>query len=113
MPKTKPMNAMIAERAPNSEAEHLPPGRSLHHVSFFCQANGAGQVFLVGDFNQWNPTATPMNRMPDGKWMASLELPHGHHRYLFIVDGEGQLDPNASGITRNESNEPVSLIAVS
>jgi len=68
---------------------------------------------LLGDFDQWNPTATPMNRMPDGQWMASLELPHGHHRYLFLVDGEVQLDPNASGITRNESNEPVSLIAVS
>ena len=45
--------------------------------------------------------------------MASIELPHGHHHYLFLVDGEPQLDPSASGIAHNERNEPVSLIAVS
>jgi 1,4-alpha-glucan branching enzyme len=107
------MNAMIPERAPNTEAPRSPAGRSLHHVSFFCEANGAGQVLLVGDFNQWNPNATPMNRMPDGQWMASLELPRGHHQYLFLVGGKPQLDPNASGTTHTERNEPVSLIAVS
>ena len=112
MPKTKPMNAMISERAPNAELPYLPTGRSLHHVSLFCGAKAAARVFLVGDFNHWDPTATPMNRMPDGQWMASLELPHGHHRYLFLVDGEAQLDANAnaSGV---ECNERVSPIAVS
>lgn len=68
---------------------------------------------MAGGFNDWNPTATPMNRMPDGRWMASLELSHGHHQYLFLVDGVPQLDPRASGATRNERNELVSLIAVS
>ena len=42
-----------------------------------------------------------------------LELHHGHHRYLFVADGEPKLDPNATGIVRNERNERVSLIAVS
>jgi hypothetical protein len=54
-----------------------------------------------------------MRRMPDGRWMASLELHHGHHSYLFIVDGQPRLDPKASGIARNSRNERVSLIAVS
>ena len=113
MPKTKPMNAMISERPPNAVVPRLPAGRSLHHVSFFCEATEADHVFLVGDFNHWNPTATPMNRMPDGRWMASMELPHGHHQYRFLVDGKPQLDPKASGVTLDERNEPVSLIAVS
>jgi hypothetical protein len=54
-----------------------------------------------------------MQRMPDGCWMASLELSHGHHQYLLLVDGDPVLDPNASGKVRQERNEPVSLIAVS
>jgi len=54
-----------------------------------------------------------MRRSPDGRWMASLELPHGHHQYLFLVDGTPTLDPNVSGIARNDRNERVSLIAVS
>ena len=94
------------------------PGRysaqhTFHHVDFFCAAPKAQQVFLTGDFNNWSRTATPMRRMPNGCWLASLELHHGHHHYLFLVDGTAVLDPHAHGIARNDQNEPVSLIAVS
>ena len=89
----------------------LSAKRNLHHVFFFCDAPEAQRVLLAGDFNRGDPT--PMRRTPDGRWMASLELPHGHHQYVFLVDGKPVLDPNASGKARNERNEPVSLIAVS
>jgi 1,4-alpha-glucan branching enzyme len=85
--------------------------RNLHHVFFFCDAPRARQVLLAGDFNRGDPT--PMRRMADGRWMACLELPHGHHQYVFLVDGKRVLDPNAAGKTRNERNELASLIAVS
>jgi 1,4-alpha-glucan branching enzyme len=55
--------------------------QNLHHAYSFCHAPGARQVSVVGDFNQWNPSTTPMARMPDGRWMASLELSHGYHQY--------------------------------
>jgi 1,4-alpha-glucan branching enzyme len=87
--------------------------RNLHHAAFFCHAPEAKQVSLVGDFNRWDSTATPMSRQPDGRWMASVELSHGYHQYLFLVDGKRELDPNATGKGRNESNEIVSLRAVS
>ena len=51
--------------------------------------------------------------MPDGRWTVSLEVHHGHHQYLFVVDGKRVLDPNASSIARNDRNERVSLITVS
>jgi len=54
-----------------------------------------------------------MQRTHGGYWVTSLELPHGHHQYLFLVDGNPELDPKASGRARNERNEPVSLIAIS
>jgi len=102
---------------PNSHPAVAPGGccanRPRHHVDFFCNAPNAEHVCLVGDFNDWDLTATPMRRMPDGTWMTGLELPHGHHQYLFLVDGNPRLDPNASGIVRNERNERISLIAVS
>lgn len=87
--------------------------RNLHHVNFYCLAPEARQVSIVGDFNQWNPGATPMRRMPDGRWMGSLELTHGYHQYQFLVDGRLVLDPNATGKARNHKNEPVSLVAIS
>lgn len=86
---------------------------SRHRVNLFCDAPAARSVSVIGDFNDWQPAATPMQRMPDGRWMVSLDLAHGYHQYLFLVDGRPMLDPNATGRARNERNEPVSLIAVS
>jgi 1,4-alpha-glucan branching enzyme len=82
-------------------------------VNFYCSAPTAQFVCLVGDFNGWNPLANPMHRQLDGCWFAQVQLSHGHHRYCFLVDGEQTLDPRGTGITRNERNERVSLIAVS
>jgi 1,4-alpha-glucan branching enzyme len=101
------------------EAEQTAPPRcysaaqTRHHAAFFCDAPEAQSVRLVGDFNGWDLAATPLERMPDGRWMVSLELHHGHHEYLFVVDGLPRLDPNASGTTLHEGTDPVSVIAVS
>lgn len=107
------MNTPDSRFAPRGPSDRYSAKRTLHHVDFFCDAPKAEGVRLVGDFNGWDLAAHPMRRMPDGRWMASLDLHHGHHQYLFIVDGEPVLDPNASGVIRNECNDPVSLLAVS
>ncbi len=67
----------------------------------------------MGDFNEWHPAAHALKRMPDGAWRAEISLNHGHHHYLFVIDGKPTLDPRAQGIARNERNEKVSLVAVS
>jgi len=82
-------------------------------VVFICQAPDATAVFISGDFNDWDPTAHPLKQMPDGAWRTEVQLNHGHHHYLFVVDGKPMLDPRAQGIARNEKNEKVSLVAVS
>lgn len=88
--------------------------RTAKPVNFYCHATpDAKSVRLVGDFNNWDINSTPMHRQPDGCWFVQVPLTHGHHQYLFVVDGEPHLDPKASGIARNDQNERVSLIAVS
>ena len=106
-------SSLEINRRPSELPDPDSARRTLHHVSFFCDAPGASYVCLVGDFNRWDLAATPMLQTLDGRWMAGLELPHGHHRYLFVADGKPQLDPNATGVVRNERNERVSLMAVS
>ena len=106
------MNTTISEPSTKSQRPYSAR-RQRHAVTFFCDAPEVENVTLVGDFNGWDPVATPMRQTPDGRWMASLELPHGHHRYLYLVDGTPTLDPNGSGVTRDERNEQVSLISVS
>ena len=100
----------------------MSPGGRLHRysakrmekpVNFICLAPQAESVCVIGDFNQWRDAAHPMTRRPDGVWSVAIPMHHGHHRYLFVVDGEKQLDPKGQGVTRNERNERVSLISVS
>lgn len=96
-----------------NKIQRLEPKKTLRAVNFICFAPQAKSVELVGDFNNWDPTVHPMQRRPDGAWFLQVELKHGHHRYMFRVDGQLQLDPKAHGIARNEKGEKVSLIAVS
>jgi 1,4-alpha-glucan branching enzyme len=89
------------------------PNKSMRAMNFICNAPHAQSVSLVGDFNQWNPATHRMNKMPDGAWLITVELKHGHHRYAFLVDAALTLDPRAQGITRNDQGERVSLVPVS
>ena len=82
-------------------------------VNFLCIAPEAQEVYVIGDFNEWNSDAHAMNRQFDGSWSTQIDLHHGHHRYQFLIDGKPSLDPCANGVVRNEQNERVSLIAVS
>ena len=84
---------------------------SLRPVNFYCSAPGAKFVELAGDFNNWQ--SLPMHQRVDGWWFIQVELPHGHHQYHFLVDGQPTLDPQASGTARDSDNQAVSLIAVS
>jgi 1,4-alpha-glucan branching enzyme len=82
-------------------------------VNFICFAPDAKQVFLMGDFNDWDPQSHPMKRQPDGGWLVQVPLTHGHHHYRYLVDGKMVLDPRAQGVARDHKGEKVSLIAVS
>jgi len=82
-------------------------------MNFYCAAPQANAVSLVGDFNHWKPHAHPMKQMPDAVWFINVEMHHGHQRYAFLVDSVLTLDPQAQGVTRNDENERVSLVAVS
>ncbi len=83
-------------------------------VNFYCYANrDAKSVNLVGDFNDWDITSLPMERRPDGWWFIQVPLTHGHHQYLFLVDGEPAVDPHATGTVRVDSFGKASVIAVS
>jgi len=87
--------------------------RTKKPVNFFCVAPKAQQVTIAGDFNHWNPSSHPMQRQPGGGWTVQLELSHGHHQYLFFVDGQPTLDPRAQGVARDRHGNKVSLISVS
>lgn len=98
---------------PHGGASRYSAKNHVKPINVYCDAPAAAEVFVAGDFNDWNFQAHPMEKQFDGTWFAQLQLNHGHHHYLFVIDGKPVLDPRAQGIGRNELNEKVSLIAVS
>lgn len=51
--------------------------------------DGAEAVHLVGDFNEWNETATPMKALKNGSFTVTLDLETGReYHYRFKLDGD-------------------------
>lgn len=76
-------------------APRLPVSDTV--VKFVFVAPQAEKVSLVGDFNGWDASTTPMVRSANsGLWTVTLPLSEGRHLYAFVVDGDSwSADPNA------------------
>src|SRR5262245_5754979 len=116
------MNTAAKSHTGSSPRSHIPfpilPNRYsaktiAKPVNFICVAPDAKQVFLTGDFNDWDPTSHPMHRRPDGSWFLAVQLNHGHHHYRFVVDGKPVLDPKGQGVAHDLQGQKVSLASVS
>ena len=93
--------------SPHSPKEMMKP------INFYCQNRTAKSVSVIGEFNHWNPMVHPMQRREDGWWFVSIPMSHGHHQYLFLVDGVPTLDPHSAGTVYIKPSTKASVIAVS
>jgi len=63
-------------------------------VAFVTLYPRAESVQVAGDFNNWQPTKTPMEKVGEsGVWQTKIKLPAGTYRYRLVVDGQWQQDP--------------------
>lgn len=74
------------------------PEEITYHV-FSKIARKASSVFLSGDFNGWKKTDLPLKKNNAGIWETRLPLLPGTYSYVYIVDGEEQLDDFSTGFT--------------
>lgn len=82
---------------------------ALVPTQFVLHAAGARTVSLVGDFNDWDPYATPLTYAGDGVWSVVVTLNPGLVRYSFLVDGtEWRADPRGVP-ARNDLGRPTSV----
>lgn len=83
-----------AGRPPVAVVPQLPVSDTV--VRFVYVAPRANAVYVVGDFNGWDTTKTPLSRTSkDGVWSVTLPLSTGRHIYAFVVDGSWSADPHA------------------
>jgi 1,4-alpha-glucan branching enzyme len=61
-------------------------GKEEKNVEFTFYAPEATEVFLAGEFNNWDTQSLPMKKGKDGVWKAKIKLPPGRYEYKFFAD---------------------------
>lgn len=83
--------------------------------SFPKEAVGsANAVHLVGDFNEWDHTATPMTKGENGEFVVTLTLePNRDYQYRYLIDGDRwENDWNADRYEPNQYGVENSVVVV-
>ena len=73
----------------------------------------AQSVQIAGDFNNWQPGDTAMQKVgQSGVWQTKIKLPQGKYRYRLVVDGQWQQDPYNERTEINPFGEYNSVLEV-
>lgn len=81
-------------------------------TEFKLFAPEAREVFLAGDFCNWQGNDCPMRRLKDGSWKKSLKLDPGRYEYRFVVDGHWWTDPENPNRQQNAFGQDNSVLVV-
>lgn len=75
---------------------------SKKKVPFEFSSPEAKEVYLVGEFNNWDTQANLMKKDRNGLWKTTLSLKPGRYEYRFLVDAIWTNDIFCSGCVPNE-----------
>jgi hypothetical protein len=105
-------------RAPSDSAAPVTPAvvsTETRSVLLQLASPSSSRVVVVGDFNDWDPAATPLQ--PSGRqgvWIVELHLKPGRYHYTFLIDGRRwERDPSESPAAGSDFGAPVSVLTVS
>ncbi|HJQ18871.1 MAG TPA: isoamylase early set domain-containing protein [Gemmatimonadaceae bacterium] len=89
----------VDEPSAHVASSQLPGSIAPRAVKFVLIAPKAARVSVVGDFNGWDSSATPMTTQgggADGTWTVFVPMQPGLHTYSFVIDGTHFVtDPSA------------------
>ena len=95
------------------------PSKPAYPVTFRFTFAGAKQVYLLGSFNDWDPSRASAMRFRKGEWTATLNLDTGIYAYKFKVTSDSPLpddgwmrDPGNPLVAENQFGTLNSLVAV-
>jgi 1,4-alpha-glucan branching enzyme len=115
-PAVEPVLEAPAKPAPTIDeklSDYYGVSQIQDAVVFVTLYPRAKSVEIAGDFNNWQPAATTMNRVGDsGVWQIKMKLPQGIYRYRLVVDGQWQQDPYNERTELNPYGEYNSIIDV-
>ena len=110
--------ALPDRRSPSPEPANAVAGVDVpvgaRFVRLRLAAPASSRVAVVGDFNDWDPAATPLHPMgDDGTWIVELRLKPGRYHYTFLIDGRRwERDPSEPRAPESDFGAPVSVLTV-
>lgn len=112
-PPIQPVQARDVAATPTLHAPAVTPGAAaIARVQFVFVAPTAHRVSVVGDFNDWDPAATPL-AASGGVWSRELDVAVGRHDYAFVIDGARWVaDPAAPRAPADEFGGERSVLMV-
>jgi 1,4-alpha-glucan branching enzyme len=117
---------LLTVALPDRERRPAEPGGALAFKRGEAPANArpvrlrlaaptSSRVAVVGDFNNWDPAATPLRPAGDGDtWVVELRLKPGRYHYTFLIDGRRWArDPSEPPAAESDFGAPMSVLTVS
>jgi chromosome partitioning protein len=117
-PVAEPVAAIAPEETSMQDTEEkLANYYGVNQVSdavmFVTLYPRATAVQIAGDFNNWQPESSCMERIGDkGTWRAKMDLNKGRYRYRLVVDGQWQQDPYNENMEMNPYGDYNSVLEV-
>lgn len=107
-PRQTPAENLDAKLARVYGVRHTTQGLLFVHPN-----EQARQVAIAADFNNWQPSLTPMRRDGDlGVWQACVPVPPGRYRYRLVVDGQWVQDPYNTTVEKNPFGELNNIVEI-
>ena len=73
----------------------------------------ANTLAIAADFNDWNPSLTPMRRDANlGVWQTVVPVPPGRYRYRLVIDGQWKQDTYNKIVETNPFGELNNVIEI-
>jgi 1,4-alpha-glucan branching enzyme len=104
---------LFKQRRYNMSTAKPKPKAKRRRVTFALDFPLAGEVILMGDFNQWNPKTHPMKKDNGGVWKKNTLLYPGRYEYRFMVDGQWLNDPDNPRTCPNSYGSYNNIVVVS
>jgi len=92
--------------------DHNPTHIYRNRYIFYYKNDEAESVYLVGDFNYWNPYSLPMKKNKSGLWEVEVNILPGTYSYRFLVDGIYRNDPLGATLVTDRFDNEYSLISL-
>lgn len=93
----------IEERHGIDKTAYFPPRIERSRIIFSHHDDNASSVHLVGDFNYWHRSMTPLETDDGGIWRAEIPcLPSGKYRYKFLIDNTRWVEDTTHGFKEED-----------